>query len=144
MIGLAIAVIEENSSPVALPVRSIPSRAIEEQLLRILASRAFAQSARMSRFLRFTVERALSGQSDQLKEYVIGVEVFDRRESYDPRVDPIVRVEARRLRAKLKSYYDADGLLDDVVVEFPKGTYVPLFRCRTAAQEAAAAALAPR
>src|SRR5882724_2759761 len=110
MIGLAIPVIEENSSPVALPARSI-----EEQLLRILASRPFAQSARMTRFLRFTVERALSGQSDKLKEYVIGVEVFDRKGSYDPRVDPIVRVEARRLRSKLKNYYDGDGRLDEVI-----------------------------
>src|SRR5438067_10806896 len=138
MIGLAIAVIEENSSPVALPARSIPARSIEEQLLRILASRPFAQSARMTRFLRFTVERALSGQSDQLKEYVIGVEVFDRKGSYDPRVDPIVRVEARRLRAKLKSYYEAEGASDEVIIEFPKGTYAPLFRSRAAAAEPSA------
>src|SRR5229473_4341440 len=132
MIGLATPVTQENFSPVALPARSIPAPSIEQQLLRILASRPFAQSARMSRFLRFTVERALSGQSDQLKEYVIGVEVFDRKGSYDPRVDPIVRVEARRLRSKLKSYYDADGRADEVIIEFPKGTYAPVFRSRGA------------
>ena len=116
---------QDGYSPVALPARSI-----EEQLRRILASKPFAQSARMSRFLRFTVERALAGQSDQLKEYVIGVEVFDRKGSYDPRVDPIVRVEARRLRSKLKNYYDADGCSDEVIIEFPKGTYAPVFRGR--------------
>ena len=66
----------------------------------------------MVRFLRLTVERALAGQSDELKEYLIGVEVFDRKQSYDPRVDPIVRVEARRLRAKLKAYYEGDGAGD--------------------------------
>src|SRR5882672_2323826 len=126
MIGLATPVIEENPSHVALPAR-IPARSVEEQLLRILASKPFAQSARMTRFLRFTVERALRGQSDQLKEYVIGVEVFDRKGSYDPRVDPIVRVEARRLRSKLKNYYDGDGRLDEVIIEFPKGTYAPVF-----------------
>jgi len=79
---------------------SMPARSIDDQLQKILASKPFAQSARMSRFLRFTVERSVSGQPDQLKEYVIGVEVFDRKSSYDPRVDPIVRVEARRLRSK--------------------------------------------
>src|SRR5712671_1078140 len=84
---------------------SLSTRSIEDHLQRILASKEFASSARMSRFLRFAVERALSGQSEQLKEYVLGVEVFDRKESYDPRVDPIVRVEARRLRSKLESYY---------------------------------------
>ena len=89
----------------------------------------------MSRFLRFTVERALAGQSDQLKEFVIGVEVFDRKGSYDPRVDPIVRVEARRLRAKLNSYYDGEGREDEVVIESPKGTYAPLSRSRTATPE---------
>jgi serine/threonine-protein kinase len=91
----------------------------------------FAQSARMSRFLRFIVERATSGRPDQLKEYVIGVEVFDRKESYDPRVDPIVRVEARRLRAKLEAYYETDGQSDELVIEFPKGAYVPLFTRRS-------------
>src|SRR5262245_2815793 len=109
---------------------SLPARLIEEQLRRILASKPFAQSARMSRFLRFTVEHALSGESDQLKEYVLGVEVFDRKASYDPRVDPIVRVEARRLRSKLKSYYETDGRADGLIIEFPKGTYAPLFRAK--------------
>src|ERR1700687_34937 len=84
----------------------------------------------MSRFLRFAVERALSGQSEQLKEYVLGVEVFDRKASYDPRVDPIVRVEARRLRSKLESYYASEGGADELIIEFPKGTYAPVFRER--------------
>src|SRR5437870_2016454 len=120
-----ISMIQEGYSPVALLARSI-----EEQLRRILASKPFVQSARMSRFLRFTVERALAGQSDRLKEYVIGVEVFDRKGSYDPRVDPIVRVEARRLRSKLKTYYEADGRADDIVIEFPKGAYAPQIRSK--------------
>src|SRR3989442_213167 len=89
----------------------------------------------MGRFLRFTVERAVCGQPDQLKEYVIGVEVFDRNASYDPRVDPIVRVEARRLRSKLKSYYDTEGSDDELIIEFPKGTYAPVFRSRGVAPD---------
>ncbi len=108
----------------------MPTNAIEDQLQRILSSQIFAQSARMSRFLQFAVERALCGESDRLKEYVIGIEVFDRKDSYDPRVDPIVRVEARRLRSKLKSYYEGDGRTDELIVEFPKGSYAPVFRNR--------------
>ena len=82
----------------------------------------------MARFLRLAVERTLEGRSDELKEYLIGVEVFDRKPSYDPRVDPIVRVEARRLRAKLKQYYEGDGRGDPLLIEFATGTYAPQFR----------------
>src|SRR5689334_3000750 len=84
----------------------------------------------MARFLRLTVERALAGNADELKEYLIGVEVFDRPATYDPRVDPIVRVEARRLRSKLKSYYEGDGRDDPVVFELLTGTYAPRIRIR--------------
>ena len=79
----------------------------------------------MARFLRFAVEHALCGRADDLKEYVIGVEVFDRSAEYDPRVDPIVRVEARRLRSKLKAYYEGEGSGDSVVIEFLSGSYAP-------------------
>ena len=89
----------------------------------------------MSRFLRFTVERALDGKSEQLKEYVLGVEVFDRGASYDPRVDPIVRVEARRLRSKLQKYYESEGLGDEVVIDLPKGNYAPIFLTKGASTE---------
>src|SRR5437879_6423947 len=87
----------------------------------------------MARFLRLTVERALAGQAGELKEYLIGVEVFDRKSSYDPRVDPIVRVEARRLRSKLKAYYEGDGSADRVLIEFLSGTYAPRVMLREAA-----------
>ena len=84
----------------------------------------------MARFLRVAVERTLEGKGDELKEYLIGVEVFDRKGPYDPRVDPIVRVEARRLRAKLKQYYEGDGSEDPVLIEFATGTYAPRFVLR--------------
>ncbi len=93
----------------------------------------------MVRFLRLAVERSLAGQADQLKEYMIGVEVFDRKASYDPRVDPIVRVEARRLRAKLKAYYEGDGSGDPVLIEFVSGGYAPRLALREAPREAAVA-----
>jgi len=91
----------------------------------------------MGRFLRMAVEWTLDGKGGDLKEYLLGVEVFDRDPAYDPRVDPIVRVEARRLRSKLKQYYDGDGRGDDIVIEFPKGSYAPLLRNRTQAAPAA-------
>lgn len=84
----------------------------------------------MARFLRFGVEHMLDGRADELKEYVIGVEVFDRGAAYDPRTDPIVRVEARRLRAKLREYYDGDGKHDPIIFELAAGTYVPTIRGR--------------
>ena len=105
---------------------------------KILAHRLFSRSERMVRFLRFAVDHALSGRSGDLKEYVIGVEVFDRTADYDPRVDPIVRVEARRLRAKLKAYYEADGAGDCVLIEFLSGGYAPRIRDRRHAEPPAA------
>ena len=81
----------------------------------------------MCRFLRFIVEKTLDGHSADLKEYLLGVEVFDRPDSYDQRIDPIVRVEARRLRAKLDSYYAGDGKGAALRIELPKGSYVPRF-----------------
>jgi len=103
---------------------------IRAQVDRILTSRLFARSERLCRFLRFCVELTLEEKSDQLKEQLVGVEVFDRKGNYDPRTDPIVRVEARRLRAKLKSYYTSSGKSDCVWIELPKGAYVPSFRTR--------------
>ena len=90
----------------------------------------------MARFLRLAVERSLEGKADQLKEYLIGVEVFDRPASYDPRVDPIVRVEARRLRSKLKSYYEGDGRNDPIQFAFRPGSYAPEFCPRGGARQA--------
>ena len=77
---------------------------VRDQLDRILASEAFANADRLSRFLRYIVERTLAGEGDRLKEYAVGVGVFERNEQYDPRVDSIVRVEAGRLRAKIDEY----------------------------------------
>ncbi len=103
---------------------------IRRQLDRLLASGGFAQADRLSRFLRYVVERTLSGESDQLKEYVIGVDVFDRGQEYDPRVDSIVRVEAGRLRGKIEAYYGGDGRHDAVIIRLPRGRYVPEFERR--------------
>jgi adenylate cyclase len=90
---------------------------------RIVASSCFAQSDRQQRFLKFIVTETLAGRTDRLKGYSIAVEVFDRDVSFDPAVDAIVRVEAARLRAKLREYYDREGRADPVRIELPKGAY---------------------
>jgi serine/threonine-protein kinase len=115
----------------ALP--KLPERNARQQLERILASAAFRPADRLKRFLSFIVTEALDGRGDQLKEYVIGVQVFDKESSFDPRADPIVRVQARRLRARLVRYYREEGGADPIVIELPKGGYTPTFRQRDAA-----------
>jgi TolB-like protein len=100
---------------------------IRAQLERILATDMFANAGRISRLLRYVVERTVAGEGDQLKEYVVGTEVFDRGSNYDPRLDSIVRVEARRLRARLDDYYQGPGKDDPIVITMPRGSYVPVF-----------------
>lgn len=107
---------------------AVPSELARQQLQRILASRAFFSSERHRHFLQFTVETALNGEADPPKEYHLGVEVFSRPDDFDPRIDTVVRVEAHRLRARLKKYYETEGQSDDLIVEFPAGGYVPSFR----------------
>jgi len=94
----------------------LPTAAIQAELEKILASKVFARSDRLRRFLRYVAEQALQGNNDKLKEYVLGLEVFDRLTSYDQRLDPIVRVEARRLRTKLQDYYRLEGSADSIYI----------------------------
>ena len=109
--------------------------AVREQMSRILGSPGFQNSERLSRFLRVAVEAKLRGEGEKIKEYLIGREVFDRNEDYDPRLDPIVRVEARRLRKKLDEFYATSPIKPGGLrIEFPKGSYTPEFsRVTTAA-----------
>ena len=110
--------------------RTVPDAEVRRQLQRIVASEVFRRSARMERFLSLAVDRALSGHPEKLKEYELGRDVFNRSEDYDPRTDSIVRVEAQRLRRKVREYYESYGREDLVIVEFHSGSYVPLFRYR--------------
>src|SRR5438445_7412632 len=106
------------------------SEEVQRQLDRILESRTLAGSDQLKRLLRLVVERTVNGQSDLLKEYNLGLEVFQRPPDYDPKVDPIVRVQARRLRSKLDEYYAGEGSADSLVIQMPKGAYVPAFSQR--------------
>ena len=100
---------------------------VRAQLERILSSTEFSGADRAYAFLRLVVERALSGNPEQIKESVIAVEAFKRDTAFDPKADPIVRVEAGRLRERLKSYYEGEGQADTVLIELPKGRYLPRF-----------------
>jgi serine/threonine-protein kinase len=106
---------------------AVSAESVREQVRRILASPLFLNARRPSQFLRFIVESSLAGKDNRIKEYVIGVEVFDRPATYDPKDDPIVRIEAGRLRKKLVQYYSGPGAGDPIVIELPKGGYVPAF-----------------
>ena len=103
---------------------------IRQHLARVLSSATFQQVERLKRFITFIVEEAAAGRGDELKEYIVGVEVFGKESSFDPRTDPIVRVQARRLRARLARYYRDEGQNDELIIELPKGGYAPLFKKR--------------
>ena len=107
----------------------VPATAIRDQLARVVASQGFVSSARLCRFLTHIVNRTIDGDIDSLKEFSIAMDVFDRTTKYDPNIDAIVRVEARRLRAKLKAYYEeGQGKADPVLIGLRPGSYVPVFR----------------
>ncbi|MBI1791556.1 MAG: PD40 domain-containing protein, partial [Acidobacteria bacterium] len=104
--------------------------AIRAQVERIVASNQFAAAERLCRFLRFVVEEELAGRGRDIKEYRIGLDVFERPETYDPRLDATVRVEATKLRARLTKYYESEGRNDPVLITVPKGGYVPIIQPR--------------
>ena len=103
------------------------TEAIRAHLGRVLASREFAGAPKLARFLTFVVETALAGDKDQIKESLIAVEVYGRPPDYNPQIDSTVRVEAGRLRTRLRQYYEASGAAEPLRIELPKGTYAPSF-----------------
>jgi len=123
-----------------------PSSAmVREHLAKLTSSSQLANAARLSNLLRFIVEETLNGRGSQLKEARIGLDVFGRTaDSYDPAIDPIVRVQMGRLRAKLRSYYSGQGAGDRVRIDVPVGSYVPAFGTHVAdARLAVPRAVAP-
>jgi TolB-like protein len=99
---------------------------LRDQLQRILNSPAFEASERRKRFLRYIMEETLAGRADRLKGYSIATAVFGRDDSFDPQTDPVVRLEARRLRRALEHYYLTAGRDDPIRIEIPKGRYAPI------------------
>jgi hypothetical protein len=99
----------------------------EQQVQRILKSATFRNAVTLQQLLQFLTARVFEGGAEALKEYTIGVEAFGRSQDFDPKTDTIVRVQIHRLRQKLMEYYDADGSRDPILVEIPKGHYLPTF-----------------
>jgi len=121
---------ERDANNLGMPASEISAESIRAALEKILASPGFANADRISRFLRYTVEETLNGQTDKLKESLLGIDVFGRKPTYDPRVDAVVRTEAVKLRARLREYYETEGQEDQILIDLPKGGYVPAFRQR--------------
>jgi Domain of unknown function (DUF4118) len=108
----------------------VPDDLVYEQVSRIIASRPFKKSVRLKRLLEYIVDTTIKGETTSLKEWVIGTDVYGRGRDFDPRLDPIVRTEIRRLRRKLREYFETEGAGDAVVIEVPTGSYIPCFRDR--------------
>ncbi len=116
----------------------VATRDARDALERVLASAEFASATRLAAFLRYVVTESLEGRAAGLKGYSIAVDVFDRPADFDQTADPIVRVEASRLRRALAQYYHGSGETDPIVIELPRGGYVPSFRRRVEAVPAEA------
>ena len=128
----------------AVPSAGVSAEHVRAALDRLLGSEEFQPSPRLCDFLRFVVEATLAGRAEEIKGYTIAVEALGRPPSFDPQSDPIVRVEATRLRRALERYYSAAGAQETLEILIPKGSYVPQFRAlRRAAEETSADLPAP-
>src|SRR5436309_3026880 len=118
-----------SPAPQGLPggTGEISAEATRRELEKLVASPMLVNSAQLCRFLRYLVETTLAGDTGSIKENLLGTEVFERGIRFDARTDPVVRVEARRLRSKLEEYYASVGAADEVIIRIPKGSYVPTF-----------------
>jgi TolB-like protein len=112
---------------------TLTSIEVRDALARIAASEEFRASPQLVAFLTFVIEALLGGDSDRIKAYTIGVEALGRSAGFDPQIDPIVRVEATRLRRTIERYYAGTGATDPVIIDLPRGSYVPSLRRREGA-----------
>jgi hypothetical protein len=124
------------------PVRhDVSESAVRAQLERILASPVFSRSQQLRRFLTFIVDQTLSGQGPTIKEAVLAHEVYGKGPDFDGGTDPVVRVDARRLRDKLREYYERRS--DPIVISLPKGSYIPVFEGNSTSAAETAGPIAP-
>src|SRR5450631_1958868 len=108
-------------------VEKLSDAEIKEQLNRILSTSAFKNSRVLSGFLKFVTGETLAGNEQEIKEYSIGIQVLSRHSDFNPQLDSIVRIHAGRLRRALKEYYYECGRMDRVLIDIPKGSYIPVF-----------------
>ena len=116
-------------------VESVSRPAERAELQVVLQSPLFSRSPTLSHLLSYLCEKAFAGQTEQIKEYSVALDVFDRHESFDQDTDSIVRVQANRLRKRLSEYYASEGAAHPIHIAVPVGQYVPVFD-RMAAREA--------
>src|SRR6266852_187700 len=114
----------ENDTATSQHLKASPEQ-VREQLDRILRSGSFRNAPALQRLLQYVTSKSAEGQVTHLKEYTIGIDVFGRGDGYDPKIDPVVRVEMNRIRQKLREYYQHEGATDPIIVEIPTGHYVP-------------------
>jgi hypothetical protein len=108
-----------------------PNKAdIRAELERVVTGPCLTKSPQLAKFLRFVVEAVLAGKGRQIKAYTVAIDALGRGAGFDPRIDPIVRVEAGRLRRALDHHYANGGHGDPIVIEMPRGSYVPVFRVK--------------
>lgn len=122
------------------PTSAAFADAVRAQLARMLGAEKFEASERNRRFLNYVVEEALAGRANRIKAYSIATAVLGRGDDFDPQIDPIVRIEAHRLRRAIAYYYMTDGKDDGIRIDIPKGSYVPVFE-RVHAEDGAAPAI---
>jgi hypothetical protein len=120
-------------SPTEVRPPEITRKEQQAQLQKVLHSEAFRSAPGLQKFLEHVATKTIDGLSQQIKEYTIGIEVFGRSNDYDPKIDTVVRVQAHRLRDKLKEYYNTEGIADPILLVIPKGHYIPFFSRQGAA-----------
>ena len=123
-----------SNDPSAVASRIDPET-VNVHLAKILESEHFVDTTRLKRFLGYVVNESLAGNSDRLKGYTIGLEVFDRGDDFDPQIDTIVRVQAGKLRQRLDLYYAGTGRADTIRIHLPKGSYAPVFEVAVAPED---------
>lgn len=125
----------KSATEVLQPYSAADVAAIRQQLDLLLAHPLFSNSKRYPALLAYTVNQTLSGNSADLKERSIGIEVFGRTPSYDANADPVVRITAGEVRKRLMQYYYDSAHDQELVIELPTGSYVPVFHFAEAAAE---------
>jgi len=117
-----------NLLPAVRVAYSRSGKPVLDCVKRIVNSKAFAGSEFLKQLLKFLVTKVVRSEEHTISEYSLGVEVFRRKQDFDPRIDTIVRVQVRRLRLKLAQYYSTEGRHDPLRIELPRGSYIPVFR----------------
>ncbi|HKQ72229.1 MAG TPA: hypothetical protein VJ810_00780 [Blastocatellia bacterium] len=126
----------KNNSVEGFPPPQAPSKGeVREAMSRILASKHFVNAPTKQKFLQLICESYLTGRAFELNEYMIGCEVYGRDENYNPALDPIVRVGAHGLRKRIEAYYKGVGKHDEIILDLPTGSYVPIFTRRSQLRE---------